>query len=206
MIIIGLIGHAGAGKDTVAQLLAERYRIARLAFADALRDEISQAFGVEWALLADPARKLERTQQLALRNCTEPGFCAWAWELQFLDEVSPRTLMQRWGDWRRAEDTDYFVKLARDKLARLTERSELDAVIVTDVRFHNEARLVRSVRGELWRITRPQGPTPNRHPSEWLLLEALVDAELANDGSLEQLAKKAADAFGEARRLRDLAA
>jgi len=37
-MIIGLSGYASAGKDSVAQILVEKFGYKRMAFADAIRD------------------------------------------------------------------------------------------------------------------------------------------------------------------------
>jgi len=191
--IIGLTGHAGSGKDTVAALLAERFNVCRLAFADSLKHEIAHAFGIDRQLLENPFSKGVQTDQLALRNCTEPGFCAYSWGLAMLDAVTPRTIMQTWGDWRRGQDPDYFVKRTTEVMRTVID--DVDAVILTDCRFPNEAQMVSLLNGELWRIVRPDGPKPTRHPSEWLLDGHAVNAEIVNDGSTEQLAKIATDLF-----------
>lgn len=194
--IIGLLGHAGAGKDTVALLLAERFRVARVAFAEALKLEIAAAWGIERDLLDSPWAKEAKTPALALHKCMNQDFVAYAWELGLpglQDGLTPRTVMQRWGDWRRSVDPDYFVKIALEIVRTVTDGDGVDAVLLTDVRFPNEADLVRSLGGDLWRITRPEGPQPSRHPSEWQLAGEPVDTEIVNDGSIEQLAKVATD-------------
>lgn len=196
MLVIGLLGHAGAGKDTVALLLAERFRVARVAFAEALKLEIAAAWGIERDLLDSPWAKEAKTPALALHKCMNQDFVAYAWELGLpglQDGLTPRTVMQRWGDWRRSVDPDYFVKIALEIVRTVTDGDGVDAVLLTDVRFPNEAGLVRSLGGGLWRITRPEGPQPSRHASEWLLAGEPVDAEIVNDGSIEQLAKVATD-------------
>lgn len=194
--IIGLLGHAGVGKDTVALLLAERFRVARVAFAEALKLEIAAAWGIERDLLDSPWAKEAKTPALALHKCMNQDFVSYAWELGLpglQDGLTPRTVMQRWGDWRRSVDSDYFVKFALEIVRTVTDGDGVDAVLLTDVRFPNEAHLVRSLGGDLWRITRPEGPQPSRHTSEWLLAGEPVDAEIVNDGSIEQLAKVATD-------------
>lgn len=194
--IIGLLGHAGAGKDTLALLLAERFRVARVAFAEALKLEIAAAWGIERDLLDSPWAKEAKMPALALHKCMNQDFVSYAWELGLpglQDGLTPRTAMQRWGDWRRSVDPDYFVKFALEIVRTVTDGDGVDAVLLTDVRFPNEAGLVRSLGGDLWRITRPGGPQPSRHASEWQLAGEPVDAEIVNDGSIEQLAKVATD-------------
>lgn len=196
MLVIGLLGHAGAGKDTVAMLLAERFRVARVAFAEALKLEIAAAWGIERDLLDSPWAKEAKTPALALHRCMNQDFVSYAWELGLpglQDGLTPRTVMQRWGDWRRSVDPDYFVKIALEIVRTVTDGDGVDAVLLTDVRFPNEADLVRSLGGDLWRISRPDGPQPSRHASEWQLAGEPVEAEIPNDGSIELLAKRVTD-------------
>lgn len=194
--VIGLLGHAGAGKDTVGGLIAERFRIARVAFADALKLEIAHAWGVDRVLLDSPYAKEAKTPALALHRCKVQAFVAYAWELGLpglQDGLTPRTVMQRWGDFRRACDPDYFVTRALEIVRTVTDGEQMDAVILTDVRFVNEAALVRGLGGQLWRVVRPGATAPNGHRSEFELAELQVDATIVNDGSVEQLAKVSAD-------------
>jgi hypothetical protein len=60
-------------------------------------------------------------------------------------------------------------------------------VVVTDVRFTNEAQRVRDVGGHVWRIERPGAGlagAAGAHPSEAMLL---ADRVVINDGTLDQL-------------------
>ena len=55
MRLLGLMGLAGAGKDTVADILVTLAPMDRRAFADALRIEISEAFGLDVRVLQERA-------------------------------------------------------------------------------------------------------------------------------------------------------
>jgi len=70
-------------------------------------------------------------------------------------------------------------------------RQKLDAgipVVVDDVRFPNEAALVRRLGGELWRIERPGTERGPAHASEGGLDDyPLFDRRLVNDGTLIDL-------------------
>lgn len=61
-------------------------------------------------------------------------------------------------------------------------------VVVDDLRFPNEAELIRQVGGQLWRLDRPDAPTPEgSHRSDGGLDDITFDHVLTNDGTLLDL-------------------
>lgn len=200
MQILGLTGQAGAGKDTVAEILGRRYRVARFAFADQLRVECVSAWGVDLDVFL--RRDLRDVPQpaLALERCSVGAFRAYAWELGQLGPLRPRTVMQRWGDFRRSCDPDYWIQPLAPAIDHAWAVSA-DALVVTDVRFRNELAHVRSLGATLWRIQRPQLGHPEPHASERQLLDEPADLTIRNDrdlGDLETVVMEVAgDLFGE---------
>ena len=193
MKLIALCGAAGAGKDTVADMLPAR----KLAFADALYREVAEAWGVEQHVLRCRETKETPTDILAIQSCKAFGFWPWAAEnlTAALYESSPRQILQWWGDYRRAQDPDYFVKLTGAEVEILGSYGAIDAV-VTDVRFPNEAALVRQLGGQLWQIRRPgyeAGGTG--HASDTDGSEFRPDVVLENFGSLDDLRRTVRDAW-----------
>lgn len=157
MRLIALCGAAGAGKDTVADMLPCR----KLAFADTLYSEVAAAWGVTLTRLRMRDLKEVEQEWFALENCSDRAFYRFARSRVFdtTDEndteviaVAPRStrqILQWWGDYRRAQDPDYFLwKLAE-------RRDRRDNVVITDVRFPNEAAMVRQLGGQIWQIKRP---------------------------------------------------
>ena len=178
MKLIALCGAAGAGKDTVADMLPAR----KLAFADALYREVADAWGVEQHVLRCRETKETPTDILAIQSCKAFGFWPWAVEnlTAPLYESSPRQILQWWGDYRRAQDPDYF-------LVRL-QASLGGPCVITDVRFPNEAAMVRQLGGQIWQIKRPgyeAGGTG--HASDTEGSEFHPDRVLLNNGDLEDL-------------------
>ena len=150
MKLIALCGAAGAGKDTVADMLPAR----KLAFADALYREVAEAWGVEQHVLRCRETKEKPLDALALFRCADDSFVE---ESHLADPWgvarSPRQILQWWGDYRRAQDPDYFVAATQYSLSHKVLFGH--SVVITDVRFPNEAALVRQLGGQLWQIRRP---------------------------------------------------
>jgi len=169
MIVIGLTGLAGAGKDTVADVLVTHAGFTKLAFADRLRLEVAGAFalGDRAGLLSDREGKEQPTDLLSMRQCKSPSFiaCCAAWdsfEQPDWDHAawaaqprSPREVMQLWGtEYRRAESPTYWLDQLVQRIKDLNWDGR-DRFVVSDVRFGNEAAGVRMLGGEIWRIHRP---------------------------------------------------
>ena len=190
MKLIALCGAAGAGKDTVADMLPAR----KLAFADALYREVAEAWGVEQHVLRCRETKELEAPNLSVAHCKDLGFRTNCWRDFHNRPRSPRQILQWWGDYRRAQDPDYFVTSLR---FAILEGPPGD-VVITDVRFPNEAALVRQLGGQLWQIRRPgyeAGGTG--HASDTDGGEFHPDRVLENDGSPMDLQIAAFNAWSE---------
>jgi hypothetical protein len=189
--IIGLTGHAGAGKDTCATLM-QRCGFISVAFADALRREICQAWGVNYELLTDRDAKELPLGSLAIGMCQNAQFLRFAVHNghSLYDPRSPRWLMQHWGtEFRRAQDPAYWVNQVHAFVKYQLGAGRHD-IVITDVRMPNEAALVRMLGGHVVRVHRPgvprMQPGTADHASE--RHEALTsDAEIHNDSTLDHL-------------------
>lgn len=203
-MLIGLLGAKGCGKDTVAKHLISQYGFYRIGFADALYQEVSDAFGVTPEFLGNRDTKESPLRELALANCKETGFVsAFCKEkgLNSQDPVdlaefrSPREILQLWGtEFRRADNDNYWLDIVENILTSNPDNN----FVITDVRFPNEATWVAHNNGVLGRILRPvidQKEAENRasngtasHPSEVALLTWPVSFTLVNnEGGIEDL-------------------
>ena len=179
--LIGLTGYAGAGKDTVADLLVAHAGFRKLAFADALRGEVMEAFGLDASALTEPSTKHTPNAALSLRRAPREFVAALALSLSqaapdhrsplsdaWLDEPrTPRQILQWWGtEYRRAQHPRYWTRALVSRLIQYRRWGETKHV-VTDVRFANEADVVRCSRGAIWQVTRPtaEGQTEGGHVS-----------------------------------------
>lgn len=184
-MILGLCGYAGVGKDTAAEVLLEECGFQRIAFADPIKA----------ALLAlDPLVPAEDGKtHLHLSEFSADR--DWA-EVKEYPEV--RRLMQILGTevGRNIFDPNIWVSLAEKKL--LSVMSVGDAVI-TDVRFPNEARLVKKHGGLLIRIERPDFGPVNQHVSDRASESWTYDIHLENDSNVANLHRKMKELVDELR-------
>lgn len=157
-MIVGLAGYAQSGKDTVAGILVHRFGFRRLAFADALKAV---------ALRVDP---------LIAMKVAEHG-----WEHAKRD-LRHRLYLQNLGLAVREEcGENVWVD------AVMRQIGPADDVVISDVRFPNEAQAVVDRAGEVWRVERPGIVAPNDHISEHALADWQYSRFVHNDGSLLDL-------------------
>ena len=163
--VIGLTGPMGSGKDTVADLLTTHCGAHKLAFADALRAEIVEAYCIEHVYLTRRETKEHPISALALRRCLDTAFVGRMIiqhqlfnddQLDLDAPRSPRQIMQWWGtEYRRATQPGYWVSKAAQHIHWLHKALRSRLVVITDVRFDDESHLVRSLGGQIWQIKRP---------------------------------------------------
>ena len=112
---IGLCGYMRSGKDTVADYLIENYDYTRFGFAQALKEEVARGVG------CTP----EELNEEPLRS-----------------EVRP--VLQVWGtEFRRAQDPDYWIRQADQKISRHQNLHYPRPIVFNDVRFQNEIDMLR---------------------------------------------------------------
>lgn len=181
--LIGISGYARSGKDTAARYIAMRYGYVHISFADAIRD----------ALVAlNPTITVNHpvTKERALMPL-ELAVFVFGWE--DLKSLSPdvRPLLQRFGSevGRNLWGEDFWI--TRLFNAVVGERK----VIISDVRYWNEAQAIRRKSGEIWLIERPEIEPANEHPSETDLSGYEFDRIFHNNGSPDQLFDKIDLAF-----------
>ena len=169
-ILIGIIGKKGHGKDALATAIdnATDRKVVKLAFAKVLKE----AAGLIFALSEE---QLHGDQKEVL----DPR---WG--------KTPRELMQLFGtEVGRAIDAQVWVKSVELQAARIWEADPTAIIIVTDVRFKNEADFVLRSRGLLVRIARPEGQAGRfgDHASEQEQEGIPAHVRVENDGTLAQL-------------------
>jgi hypothetical protein len=175
-VIVGLGHVARVGKDTAALALARDLGFRRVAFADKIR---------ELALGADP---IVISQQRTVNIGVGHGRLAWVvkglgWDQAKDQYPEVRTFLQNLGvSARNVFGEEFWVRMALEGL-------DDENVVVSDVRFLNEAEAIRSAGGVLIRINRP-GHHAFGHVSETELRDFDWDIEIENDGDVVDLETK----------------
>jgi len=165
--VIGLTGFAGVGKDTVADLLVAHFGFRKLAFADALRGEVAEAFGIDIGFLSNPHTKHHPLSALAMRRAPSAFLAAVCFaggegtdrggvDHHWLDQPrTPRQILQWWGtEYRRSQHPHYWSRIMLQRLVDYMRDGAM-RLVITDCRFQNEADTVRTVGGLLWQVKRP---------------------------------------------------
>ena len=171
-MIVGVSGHMGAGKTTVAKHIAEQNDLREDSFAYSLRLVMNAITGIP----------IEETYSVEDKNKMIPLF-----------NVTRGRFLQDIGMVFRKYDENTWVKsvhlrwLARGK----------DHVILDDVRFDNEVAFIEANKGVVLRLERDpvdNGDTRDKqHPSETCLDNHPFSHVIQNDGTLDELKQKADD-------------
>jgi len=166
MKLIGLAGQAGCGKDTIARWVRPQIEGSCYAFAKPIKDAYESIFGV------DPESLTREEKEAPI-----PGF-----------DFSPRRAMQTLGtEWGRALNKNLWISLAEKEYQERKRLACSRAMIVTDVRFENEARWVLDHGGLVVNISRPGLAPVEAHSSEAGIPFELIGYHLNNNGELRHL-------------------
>jgi ABC-type dipeptide/oligopeptide/nickel transport system ATPase component len=165
MKVIGISGKKGSGKTSLAEAIssvAKEYGMdtKQIAFADPVKDGVKAIFGWSDTILEDRI----------LKEQVDPFF-----------GISPRQAMQRLGTGfgRDLVDENLWVAIAKVKCNFALENYTIP--ILTDVRYENEANLVRELGGFVIHIKTDDVST-DRHPSESTInINPVMDKQFYNN-------------------------
>lgn len=187
--IIGIAGKKGAGKTLLASqiisfLLDAGWHVAHINFSDPLKQEVAELLSPH---LGQPASEL-------IDEMNDPA-----------TKENYRALMQVWGTdvKRNMVNSAYWLDAYAEAAHAFFSRTPATAdacVLVSDVRFQNEAEYVRSEGGIMIEVVRPvpagQGGTPAAATETHLSETSLADysgysAQVINDGAFSDLSSDA---------------
>lgn len=187
MILIGLTGKAGAGKDTVADRLVAEHGFEKRSFAGPLKEMI---------LKLDPILDDQGTRLSSVLR--EFGYN--------LNAESEAHLKRHYGEYRRllqvlgtecirAVDEDFWVKAAMGSLKNLKNLNGDARIVFSDARFPNEVQAIQDFKAgnfphnqiaEVWHIDRP-GAGTRAHSSEEGAGSMGEDLRIDNDRDMRTL-------------------
>jgi adenylate kinase family enzyme len=191
-MLIGVIGFAGSGKGTVADILVRDHEFHKLSFADALKDSVATIFGWERHLLEG-----DTNESREFRETVDP----W-WSKRFTYDVTPRYMLQLMGTeaGRNAFHIDIWIHTVARRMM------QFENVVIADARFPNELQFIRDNGGfnvrvergnnpEWYEIARQANKEQNMnlmldysiHYSEWAWIGEKFNYLLTNNGSLAML-------------------
>ena len=176
-LIIGLVGLAGSGKDSVAEILQRQWQhdghaSARTAFADPIR-AMCRDF-LLYAGVQQPDRYLfDRT----LKETVIP-------EIGVSYRHLAQTLGTEWG--QQCIGRDVWIRVLDQRLQAYRSQ-QVTRFVIPDVRFAVEADWLRGQGGVIWRIDRPGVQPVREHVSESGMTHVRSDRVILNDGTLEDL-------------------
>lgn len=174
-VLLGLTGHKCVGKDTTADYLCAQYGFHRLSFAGPLKHALADIFGFSDEQLNGSLKEvLDPYWQITPREAA-----------QFVGtELFRIGLAQRFPQiganiWTRA--------LGR-QIAQ--HRAEWPCIVITDIRYPNEADLIKKMGGTLIRILRDTGTHGDAlasHLSEVSMDTYPTDLIIRNNSSIDDL-------------------
>lgn len=171
--LVGLMGYAQSGKDTVASILVKQANFRQVSFAAPLRDML-------YALnpMVDAGHQTWGVKALVDTHGWEQAK-AWSEHTDF----GTRQLLQRLGTeaGRNVLGENIWV----DTAMRGLEPGR--RYVFSDVRFPNEAQAIKDAGGRIARVWRTGYGPINAHPSETALDSWLPDVTLINDGTPDDL-------------------
>ena len=158
-------GYARSGKDTVAELLCLNYGYKRVSFADPMR----QALYVLSPKIDNIVRLSEYVDD-------------YGWDVAKQNQ-EVRRLLQVFGTevGRKMFGLDFWIDIALKDLSGDTQ------VVISDVRFPNEADAIAKLGGSVWRINRKNHSAVNGHASEHAMDNYMFNHVIYNDETLDDL-------------------
>lgn len=182
--IIALSGLSRSGKDTVADYMCATYGYKKAAFADKLKDNVANIFGISRAQLERDKDGLIRDQKLW------PG---WTYR-RFMQYYGTELMRDGFGAINPALGKNIWIySLLDDELRDRFRHDPQFRLIITDVRFKNESRAVEDFAKSLGimdisiYIQRDSIINTSTHISENDMTGADTHYILANNGGLQEL-------------------
>lgn len=168
--IIGLSGYARSGKDTTADYLVEKYGYTKMSFAAPMKEALYKLNPD----VRDISELVWTVQQVV-------DLSGWEGAKEITPDV--RGLLQRFGTevGREMFGENFWVDLA---MSQIPDGSK---IVVSDVRFPNEADAIKKLGGKVLRVERDGVEAVNAHISETALDGYDFDVRIPNNKDITAL-------------------
>lgn len=178
-IIIGFTGKKRSGKDSVSKVIQELHpdHVSVYSFADPLKKAVCNLFSI----------------QITEENKESP--------LPLWDNVSPRYLLQHTGDKVKELFPDLFIRSMHSNIQNEINKKQGNEhiILITDIRFNNEAEFVHSLGGFIIEINSDKrlnsSTTTDTHCSEKGIDQKHIDCVVYNNESFEYTKKEIIEMF-----------
>ena len=181
--IIGLNGSLGSGRQTLVReidrAVGSHYRVHHFRFMDPVINAASELFDIPHAnfhcsKLSDTEFYDSSGEGYRMENTGTP-----AKPSDVVSWLNREVVIQHLGK-------THLVRLMQNKLNRILQsgRTCVTVIVVSDVKTLDEALLLHDMGAYLFRIDRPE---TNKNSKEEVILDALIDETLKNNGTKKQL-------------------
>ena len=198
-MLIGLTGKKNVGKDEVFRTIEEldthgqNIDVVRIAFADSMKRALASLFAVPYNIIEENKNSGEISLEIPGSGNQKYGY-----NDHHTDKyhITLRQAIQRFGTevGRRHFGEDFWLdKALPPDLGPSCHKGKI--VVVTDVRFRNEAERIVKLGGHIWEVTRPDSDNGDSHSSESGIDPKLINGHINNDGSVEDLREKVREAL-----------
>lgn len=184
MRLIGIAGVARTGKDTVAEYLVREHGFTRIRFGDPMREFLYALNPIVTVSGRGPdGSRYVSPIQWRVRHIIDTV----GWDGYKKEYPEIRELLQRLGTEAGREILGDTVWM--DEVAQRIMKVGGD-VVISDVRFVDECNWIHGQGGLVIRVTRPGITSVNAHISDQPLPSYVIDFEVANNGSIEDLERQ----------------
>ena len=177
--LIALTGFKRCGKDTAGLYLIENHNYIKYSFAGALKSACSEIFMFDY----------EQTEGSKKEDFDE------RWN------INPRKVFQRFGTEIFRDSLEQFFPemkhlknnfwIYRFKIwyQEQVKKNPNVRIVVTDVRFQNEADIIKELGGVIIKVSRKNIMTDDKHASEINILNINADYNINNNSSIKNYYK-----------------